>query len=113
MKAVEAGDDAYAGIAELYDLEHESYTDDLDVCLDWGEAVGDPVLERGCGTGRLVTGIAEAGFRVTGTDRSDAMLARAKARVERSGLRDLVELRCGEMSEADRAPGGPFGVIVL
>jgi SAM-dependent methyltransferase len=113
MGAVERRFDAYAEIAELYDLEHESYAEDLDFYLNFVEAVGDPVLELGCGTGRLIAGIAEAGFRITGTDRSDAMLARARERVAGSGFREFVELQPGEMSDADRARGGPFGVVII
>jgi SAM-dependent methyltransferase len=113
MDAVEASFDAYAEIAELYDLEHESYTDDLDFYLNFVEAVGDPVLELGCGTGRLVAGIAEAGYRITGTDRSDVMLARARERVERRGLSNFVELRRGDITDADQTPSGPFGVIIM
>jgi SAM-dependent methyltransferase len=105
--------DAYARIAELYDLEHDSYADDMDFYVNFIEAVGDPVLELGCGTGRLLTGIAEAGYRVTGTDRSEAMLDRARARVEESGLRHLVQLGQGDMGEADEAPGGPFGLAII
>lgn len=105
--------DGYAQIAELYDLEHDSYDDDHDFFLNFIEAVGDPVLELGCGTGRLLTAIAEAGYRVTGTDLSPAMLDRARARIAEAGLRDLVDLRRGAMTAADEAPGGPFGVAVI
>src|SRR5215204_4519425 len=100
--------DAYARIAELYDLEHESYADDVEFYVNFVEAVGDPVLELGCGTGRLLTGIAEAGFRITGTDRSEAMLDRARARVEVSGQGHIIQLSQGDMGDADEAPGGPF-----
>jgi SAM-dependent methyltransferase len=110
---VRAPVDAYAQIAEFYDLEHASYADDVDFYLNFVEAVGDPVLELGCGTGRLLIGIAEAGYHVTGTDRSEAMLERARAQVNGSGLRDLVKLHQGEMSAADEASGGPFGVGVI
>ncbi len=105
--------DAYAGIADLYDLEHESFADDVDFYLNFIQVVGDPVLELGCGTGRLLTGIAEAGFRVTGVDRSEAMLERARTRIEESGLEHLVQLHRGEMTAADEAPGGPFGIAIL
>jgi SAM-dependent methyltransferase len=105
--------DAYAEIAELYDLEHDSYGEDLGFYLNFIEAVGDPVLELGCGTGRLLTGIAEAGFRVAGTDRSPAMLARARERIAQSAAREIIEIHCGEMSAADRVPGGPFGVVII
>jgi SAM-dependent methyltransferase len=105
--------DTYARIAELYDLEHDSYDDDTDFYLNFVEAVGDPVLELGCGTGRLLTGIAGAGYRVTGTDRSEPMLDRARARVDESGLGHLIQLAQGDMGDADEAPGGPFGLAII
>jgi SAM-dependent methyltransferase len=105
--------DAYARIAELYDLEHDAYGDDMDFYINFVEAVGEPVLELGCGTGRLLTGIAEAGYRVTGTDRSGAMLDRARKRVEGSGLEHLVHVAQGEMGDAAEAAGGPFGVAII
>src|SRR5260370_14767124 len=38
---------------------------------------GDPILELGCGTGRITMALAEAGKRVTGLDLSERMLERA------------------------------------
>ena len=38
---------------------------------------GDPVLELGCGTGRITMALAEAGKRITGVDLSGRMLERA------------------------------------
>src|SRR5580698_3389587 len=37
---------------------------------------GDPVLELGCGTGRITLALAEAGHPVTGLDISERMLER-------------------------------------
>jgi SAM-dependent methyltransferase len=105
--------DAYSEIAELYDLEHASYADDLDFYLNFVESVGDPVLELGCGTGRLLAPIAEAGFRITGVDLSAAMLSRAEQAVSDAALQDLVQLHLGDMSLAQEAPGGPFGVAIV
>ncbi|HKG27025.1 MAG TPA: class I SAM-dependent methyltransferase, partial [Thermomicrobiales bacterium] len=105
--------DAYAEIAELYDLEHDAYDDDVDFYLNFIEAVGDPVLELACGTGRLLTGIAEAGYHVTGTDLSPAMLDRARARIAEVGRQELVDLRRGAMTAAAEAPGGPFGIAII
>ena len=38
---------------------------------------GDPILELGCGTGRITMTLAEAGKRITGLDLSGRMLERA------------------------------------
>lgn len=47
---------------------------------------GGPVLDLGCGTGRLSLALAQAGCAVTGVDASAAMLARARAAAEARGL---------------------------
>ena len=105
--------DPYAEIAELYDLEHQAYGDDLDLYLNLAQVVGDPILEVGCGTGRLLVPLAAAGHRVTGTDRSPAMLDRASRHVAGADLDGLVTLQLGEMTEATAAPGGPFGLAIV
>ncbi len=54
--------------------------------------LGGSVLEVGVGTGLALPGYGE-GVTVTGIDFSEAMLAKAKARVAREGLRRVVDLR--------------------
>lgn len=110
------GDDAtdpYAEIAALYDLEHREYGADVDLYLNLARVVGDPILELGCGTGRLLVPLAEAGHRVTGLDLSAPMLARARAVIAEAGLGAKVTFHRGSMTEADSAPGGPFGLAIV
>jgi ubiquinone/menaquinone biosynthesis C-methylase UbiE len=45
-----------------------------------------PILELGCGTGRIAIPILKAGAALVGVDRSDAMLARARVRARRASL---------------------------
>ncbi len=71
--------------ASLYDLI-ETSEEDIPLWLELARAAQGPVLELGCGTGRVMAPLARAGVRVVGVDRSEAMLDRARAR----GLRDLV-----------------------
>lgn len=47
---------------------------------------GDPVLELGCGTGRILLELADQGHDVTGIDYSEAMLNRAKEKIDARGL---------------------------
>ncbi|HEU4651500.1 MAG TPA: class I SAM-dependent methyltransferase, partial [Croceibacterium sp.] len=54
-------------------------------------APGDRVLELNCGTGEDAVHLAARGVRVLATDSSPAMLAVARAKAERAGLRGLVE----------------------
>lgn len=109
----EPHDDPYASLPELYDLEHEGFRDDVGLYLQLAEVVGDPILELGCGTGRVLRPLAEAGFRVTGIDRSAPMLERARASTRSRALNDRVQLILAEMAAADRAPGSPFGLVLL
>jgi ubiquinone/menaquinone biosynthesis C-methylase UbiE len=51
-----------------------------------------PVLELGCGTGRISVPLGRAGVSLVGIDRSDAMLARARARLRRGRLFERVDL---------------------
>ena len=106
-------DDPYAEIAELYDLEHGEYGEDLDLYLNLATMIGDPILEVGCGSGRILVPLAQDGHRVTGTDRSRAMLARAERAITANGLSALVLLSESDMTDASRAPGGPFGLAVV
>ena len=105
--------DPYADIADLYDLEHGDYDADLDLYLNLARVVGDPILEPGCGTGRVLVPLAEAGYRVTGVDASQPMLDRARTAAEAAGVSTQVALHAGSMTEADRVAGGPFGLVII
>lgn len=65
---------AYDAFAHFYDLEYRAVSDDFDFYRQFAERCGSPVLELGCGTGRIVTHLARNGLRVTGIDSSPAML---------------------------------------
>jgi SAM-dependent methyltransferase len=83
-------------IAALYDAV--PFAADIPFYLDLA-ARAKRVLELGCGTGRLLLPLAEAGSEVVGVDASDAMLARARRRLAHTPreLRERVELRQGDM----------------
>ncbi|MGI9252422.1 MAG: class I SAM-dependent methyltransferase [Thermomicrobiales bacterium] len=104
--------DPYALLPELYDLEHASFGDDIPLYLNLVEAIGDPILELGCGTGRVLLPLAEAGFRITGLDASAPMLDRARATIDAEAPEGTVLLHLGAMDRCDDAPGGPFGVVL-
>lgn len=68
----------YDQIARFYDLTHADLTDDVDYVLALASKTGGPILELGCGSGRLLLPLARAGYVFTGVDNSPAMLARAR-----------------------------------
>ena len=70
----------YGGIARIYDGEYRDFDADVALYLSVlsAERVRGPVLELGCGTGRVALPLVRAGYRVTGVDISREMLARAR-----------------------------------
>jgi SAM-dependent methyltransferase len=74
---------------------------------------GDPVLELGCGTGRITMALAEAGKRVTGLDLSERMLERAvqKRGALRVEARERVHLVQGDMTQFDL--GEKFRLVII
>ena len=91
---------SYEQIAHYYDLTHESLTTDIGYILKLAQMTGDPVLELGCGSGRLLLPLARAGYSVIGVDSSPAMLARAQTRLESEpeALQARVRLVAGDMT---------------
>jgi SAM-dependent methyltransferase len=73
--------DSYTSIARFYDLENADFTEDLPLWADLARAQGGPVLELGCGSGRVFLHLAREGIPVTGVDSSPAMLALARSRL--------------------------------
>ena len=72
---------SYAALARYYDLENADFTEDLDYWLGLADEQDGPVLELGCGTGRVLLNLARRGHAVTGIDNSPDMLARLHARL--------------------------------
>lgn len=76
--------DFYERIAPYYDLLHADLKEDVGFVLTLAGRAEGPVLELGCGTGRLLLPLARAGHAVTGVDLSQAMLRRARARLSQA-----------------------------
>jgi SAM-dependent methyltransferase len=69
--------------AVLYDWEYRRRRDDVRFYGTLADERGGPILDLGCGTGRLMLPLLRAGHIVVGVDRAPAMLARAAARLAR------------------------------
>src|SRR5207302_4527094 len=68
-----------------HDVECASYEADRDLWLSLATSTGGPILDIGCGTGRVALPLAEAGFDVTGLD-TDPDLVRALGARAGAGL---------------------------
>src|SRR5215468_967154 len=94
----------YNFIADLYD-HTTAYRERPDVLLFVAEAErsGGPVLEIGCGTGRVLVPTARAGIEIVGLDLSEHMLERCRANLasEPEDVRSRVELVRGDMRTFD------------
>jgi SAM-dependent methyltransferase len=71
----------YALLSRYYDLENAAFTEDLEFWIELAEEYGGPVLELGCGTGRVLLQIARRGLPITGVDNSPEMLARLEEKL--------------------------------
>lgn len=91
--------------ARHYDADYAAMRYDADIQFYVGLALesGGPVLEMGCGTGRVLLPTARAGVPIHGIDLSAAMLAelRGKLALEPQALRQRVSLTQGDIRSVD------------
>jgi SAM-dependent methyltransferase len=106
--------DEYSAIADLYDFV-ALYANRADVgfFVDEAKRSGGPVLELGCGTGRVLIPTARAGLTITGLDASPAMLEQCRTRLlaEESAVQARVTLVAGDMRSFDL--GRTFALITI
>jgi SAM-dependent methyltransferase len=107
-----AGGDAYEALGPLYDVWCESVVEDLDFYVEACAGADGPIVELGCGSGRVAVPLALAGHRVRGLDASPAMLALARSRAEQAGVSELVELSLGDLVAPPRSLGPAARVLV-
>src|SRR5436190_16404629 len=86
MKSEAQGWHGWDDYADFYDWENAQTLDRRDVRFwqDMAARANGPVLELGCGTGRVTLPIARTGARIVGVDRSAGMLEYARRRAARS-----------------------------
>lgn len=91
--------DNYALDAELYDIVYADYLDDIGFYVEEARRADGPCLELGCGSGRVLIPVAEAGATVTGLDVAKPMLARARRKVAAlpDDVRSRITLGEGDM----------------
>ncbi len=115
MKGWQGWDD----YAPFYDWENAQTMGRRDVKF-WqtmAARIGGPILELGCGTGRIALPVARDGAHVVGVDRSAAMLKRARNRLVRSKLAGRLDLVRGDITALPFPPASfrlvmaPYGIL--
>jgi len=105
--------------ARFYDWENAQTMGRRDVRF-WqrlASRTSGPVLELGCGTGRVAVPMARAGAHVVGIDRSASMLDRARKRMRRAKLDGALQLVRGDVRHLpfpDASVGlvaAPYGIL--
>jgi SAM-dependent methyltransferase len=95
--------DSYHIAAKYYDGVYGSMKDLVNVpfYLELARQSGGPVLEIGCGTGRVLLPIARAGIEIHGVDNSGPMLGILKENLlhEPPDVRNRVSLHVGDMRD--------------
>jgi SAM-dependent methyltransferase len=87
------GYDDYEAAARWYDAAYDvlqAKVGDAEFYLDLARKTGGPVLELGCGTGRVLLPIARAGLAATGLDQAPAMLDVLRRKAPPANLRLVV-----------------------
>jgi SAM-dependent methyltransferase len=87
--------------ARFYDPDLGDLDADLGFYEQFAARCGSPILELGCGTGRVLLPLARQGYRVTGIDASAEMLERARAKIGAEELDERVTLAQQEMAKLD------------
>lgn len=105
--------------ARFYDWENAQTMGRRDIRF-WQQLaarIDGPMLELGCGTGRILVPLARSGARVVGIDRSASMLAWAHKRARRARLGAGVHLVRGDIGSLPfpaasfRLVAAPYGIL--
>ena len=87
--------------AEIYDSVYSYVREDIPFYVEEARRSGGPVLDLGCGTGRVAIPIAQAGVAILGLDSSAAMLGVARRKmhgIQGGGSLTLVQADMRDLS---------------
>ena len=97
-------------LARLYHAHHARHKEDLTFWLELARLQGDPILELGCGSGRVLLPLAQAGHSVLGLESDANMLAVLRENLP-PGLIERVEMIQADMAAFEL--GRQFALILL
>lgn len=102
----------YDAISRFYDAENVEMTDDLPLYSVLADVYGDPILDVGCGTGRVMLHLAQEGHYCVGVDTSPQMLERARQKsIMLPDLENKIKFVEGDI--ATYISDQPFQMILL
>jgi len=99
---------AYNTISRMYDGDYDlrrTPSGDVDFYVEEAKRSRGPIAEFGCGTGRILVPIHDAGIEAVGVDLSPAMLEQAREK------RENLELHVGDMR--DFGIGREFALVTI
>jgi SAM-dependent methyltransferase len=103
----------YDNWADLYDKVYAYLDYDLEFWVAQAQQAGGPILEMGCGTGRVALVLAQRGFDVTGVDISPRMIEQANAKAAGQDLAGKARFLVGDMAEEDPGANADFGLVIF
>jgi ubiquinone/menaquinone biosynthesis C-methylase UbiE len=100
--------------ADFYDWENAQTLDRRDVKFwqSMARRTSGPILELGCGTGRVTIPVARTGARVTGIDRSSGMLRHALKRSRRLRAQQRPHWLRGDIRMLPFGESAPFALVM-
>jgi len=113
-KSAAEGWHGWDGYADFYDWENAQTLDRRDVSFWQGIAsrTDEPILELGCGTGRVTIPVARTGARIVGVDRSVEMLSYALRRQRRSRVDGHLSFVRADIRSLPFRKSARFGVVM-
>ncbi len=112
MLRVMPNDDPYASPLH-YDLEYADHLEDIPYYIGLAQRVGGPVLELGCGNGRITLAIAQSGVEVHGVDANPGMLAdlERKRHAQPDAVRSRLHVERGDFRQLSGPPRYPLVIL--
>ncbi|TCS92847.1 class I SAM-dependent DNA methyltransferase [Hazenella coriacea] len=96
---------------DYYDWTSPGLERDVTYYVELAKESGGPVLELGCGTGRISLAIAKEGIPVVGVDLSAPMLKKAEKKASEMGLLSHVRFLEADMTQLDLEEQFPLIII--
>ena len=96
-----------ASLVRLFQAQYRDFTDDIEMYLELAAMHGGPILELGCGSGRVLLELARAGFSTVGLDHDLNMLLRIGNQTEMGQSVELVQAKLEDLPFSAK-----FGMII-